>query len=267
LIVLGLYFVALLGGMLALRLTPSAAALFALGATFPAVPFFGPAVLGGLFGPRSAVAIASTAIIGNLLLVPITLVVLEAARRTQQVQVSAKASPVAVDATGRPGEAIGKPEGGSGNTGLGVVIRQGVLNAAKQPYVLAPIVGLVLVLTGIRVPSLVTSMLNLIGQTTSGVSLFVAGLLAAAYSLKLNGATAINVALKSLVQPALMLAFARLVGLSSPLASEAVVAMALPSAVITPMLAARFGTYQAETGSTMLLSTVLMMVVVPCRCS
>ena len=74
----GLYFVALFIGMRVLRLATSAAALFALGASFPSAPFFGPAVLGGLFGTSSAAAIASTAIIGNLVLVPVTVVVLEA---------------------------------------------------------------------------------------------------------------------------------------------------------------------------------------------
>ena len=106
-------------------------------------------------------------------------------------------------------------------------------------------------------------MLTLIGQTISGVSLFVSELLLAAYSLKLNGAVAVNAALKSVVQPALMLALIGFVGIPNPLACDAVVAVALPSAVIAPVLAARYGTYQAEAGSTMILTVVLMVVVVP----
>jgi len=80
---LGIYLLAFAVAVLVLRLSPSAAALFALGAAFPCTPFFGPAVLGGLFGQSSALAIASTAIIANLLLLPITVVVLEAAQRVR----------------------------------------------------------------------------------------------------------------------------------------------------------------------------------------
>ena len=49
-----LYVLALVIGTRVLRLPISAAALFALGASFPSAPFFGPAVLGGLFGTSSA---------------------------------------------------------------------------------------------------------------------------------------------------------------------------------------------------------------------
>lgn len=70
------------------------------------------------------------------------------------------------------------------------MIRDGIIRALKQPYVWAPVIALVLLLFGIRVPALISAMLNLIGQTTSGVSLFVSGLLLAAYSLRLNGLVA-----------------------------------------------------------------------------
>jgi len=119
------------------------------------------------------------------------------------------------------------------------------------------------VLIGIQVPSLINSMLNLIGETTSGVSLFVSGLLLAAYSLKLNEVVAINAAFKSIVQPALMLGLVGFVSIGNPLAGEAVVAAALPSAVIVPMLAGQYGIYQAKAGSMIVLTVVLMMVVVP----
>jgi len=256
----GLYFVALVLGLWVLRLSKSAAALFALGASFPAAPFFGPAVLGGLFGAKSAAAIASTAIIGNLVLVPVTVVMLEAASRARD------RNPKALQVAARGGSSTNTDDlqdSGSGHVATGTVIRNSLVQAAKQPYVLAPVVALMLVLIGIRVPALINSMLNLIGQTTSGVSLFVGGLLLAAYSLKVNSAVALDVILKSVVQPAMLFGLIGLLGVPNALAREGVVAAALPSAVIAPMLAARYGTYQAEAGSTMLLTTVLMMVVVP----
>jgi len=80
----GVYVLALAIGA-ALRLSMGATSLFALGAAFPAAPFFGPAILGALFGPKSAVAIASTAIWANLLLVPLSVVLLETGQRAARL--------------------------------------------------------------------------------------------------------------------------------------------------------------------------------------
>jgi malonate transporter and related proteins len=258
---LGIYLVALVIGKRLLRLPTTAAALFALGAAFPAAPFFGPAVLGGLFGASSAIAIAATAIIANLVLVPVTVVVLEASSRSQCPNVKALAVAVGTGPISAHSNTVPDPD--SGQVDTKAVIRNSLVHAAKQPYVWAPVIALVLVLLGIHVPSLLVSMLKLIGQATSGVSLFVGGLLLAAYSLKLNRTVTLNVVLKSVIQPALLVGLMVLFGSSKVLAREGMVAAALPSAVLAPMLAARYKTYEAEAGSTMLLTTVLMMIVVP----
>jgi hypothetical protein len=245
---LGLYLAALLIGMKLLRLGAGASSLFALGASFPSAPFFGPAVLGGYFGPKSALAIASIAIVANLILLPITVVLLEVAQEENAESESSMS---------------GANAAGDGKSGMSTAIRNGVLHAVKRPYVLAPVAAVVLVLLGLHVPPLATSMLELIGRTTSGISIFVAGLLLAAFRPKLNGVVGVNVILKSLVQPAMMIALVGLLSLSKPMAAEAVASVALPAAVITPMLAARYGTFQSEAGSNMLITSILMMFAVP----
>ena len=261
---IGIYLIALIVGRVVLRLNPRAAALFALGAGFPGTPFFGPAVLGGLFGQSSALAIASTAIVANLILVPLSVVILEAAAAAQGSirRSAASVAAVAVPVGARSADPVTIPDS-SRQAAMSAVIVRSLSTAVKRPYVWAPVIGLVLVLSGVQVPSLIDAMLNLIGQTTSGLSLFVSGLMLAAYSVKLNTAVAINAALKSLVLPVLMLVLVVLLGVHGPLIREAVVAAALPSAVIAPMLATQYKTYQSEAGSSMVLTIVLMMVVVP----
>ena len=259
----GVYLVALVLGRQLLHLKTSSAALFALGASFPAAPTFGPAVLGGLFGATSAAAIASTAIIANLVLVPLTVVVLGATSRAPHVTPRALSLAVASTGSGSWEQSCALADEGPPPSEIITVIRESLAHAVRKPYVWAPIVGLVLVLGGFHVPSIVISTLKPIGETTSGVSLFVAGLLLAAYSLVLNRAVVLNVIIKSVIQPALLFAFVELFGIPSPLAREGVVTAALPSAVIASMLAAQYETYQAEAGSTLLLTTVLMMFVVP----
>ncbi len=82
---------------------------------------------------------------------PITVVVLEAASRAGYPNASA---PTDHD---------------SAKMAMGTVIRNSLLHAARQPYVWAPVLALLLVLIRIHIPSLITSMLNLIGDTTSSV--------------------------------------------------------------------------------------------------
>ena len=262
---IGIYLLALIVGRVALRLNSRAAALFALGAGFPGAPFFGPAVLGGLFGQSSALAIASTAIVANLILVPLSVVILEAAAPAQGTirRSAARMTAVAVPAGARSAESVATSDYRSGRAAMSAVIVRSLSTAAKRPYVWAPVISLVLVLSGIQVPALIEAMLNLIGQTTSGLSLFVSGLMLAAYSVKLNAVVAVNAALKSLVLPLLMLVLVVLLRLPGQLVREAVVATALPSAVIAPMLATQYRTYQAEASSSMVLTIVLMMVMVP----
>jgi malonate transporter and related proteins len=258
----GIYLTALIVGWVVLRLNPRAAALFALGAGFPGTPFFGPAVLGGLFGQSSALAIASTAIVANLILVPLSVVILEAAGPAQE-SIRRSAAATAVPLGARSADPVTIPAYSSRQAAMSAVIVRSLSTAVKRPYVWAPVIGLVLVLIGIQVPALIDAMLNLIGQTTSGLSLFVSGLMLAAYSVKLNPVVAVNAALKSLVLPVLMLVLVALLEVHGPLVREAVVAAALPSAVIAPMLATQYKTFQAEAGSSMVLTILLMMVVVP----
>jgi malonate transporter and related proteins len=256
----GMYLIAFLVARV-LRLSSGASALFALGAAFPGAPFFGPAVLGGLFGLSSTLPIALVGIVGNLLLAPASTVVLEVARRSHGSALTLAPMPIAGGSDAAP---IASGAARSvGQDAPRTVILRGVVHAVQQPYVWAPAIGLVLVVVGVHVPSLVDSMLNLIGQTTSGVALFASGLTLAAYAVKLNSVVGINAALKSMAQPALMLVLLRLAGTGDPLAREGAVATALPAAVIAVMLAARYKTYQSEAGSNMVLTVILMMAVVP----
>jgi malonate transporter and related proteins len=121
------YALSLAIGRFLLHLNSSSAALFALAAAFPAAPFFGPSILGGLFGKTSS-AIAITAVAYTHLVVP-TVVILESAR-------------IRAHGASTSGTSSTKPEGRK-------VIIQSLINAGKAPYVWAPAVALVIVLLGI----------------------------------------------------------------------------------------------------------------------
>jgi malonate transporter and related proteins len=264
---LGIYVLGLVVSRIIFRLTVGNSALFALGAAFPSAAFFGPAILGVMFGERSAVAISSIVIIAVLLLVPISLVVLEADRKVQQASATGR-TVQQVCTSGRTVQQVCtsvmntthvKPA----TRDVIILIIHSVSEAIKAPYVWAPAVGLVFVLLGVHISPLITSMLNLIGQTTSGLALFEAGLILAAHSVRLNRVVAVNAVLKSVAQPSLMLVLVLLFGLRNPMASEWTVTVAMPTAVMVPIIASRYKTYQCEAGSAMVLTSVLLIVVMP----
>lgn len=109
----GLYVIALIVGMRVLRLTMSAAGIFALGS----LPYFGAipwAVRSGrTFWQEFGGCDSLITIIANLALMPITVVVLEAASRTQYPKASAP------------------PDGGPAKMAMGTVIRSCLLQAAR----------------------------------------------------------------------------------------------------------------------------------------
>src|SRR6201982_1627077 len=72
----GVYIVVFLLGKLLFRHTVAGAALQAITVSFTAGPFFGPAVLGPIYGASSAVAISMIALILNIIIVPMTLIIL-----------------------------------------------------------------------------------------------------------------------------------------------------------------------------------------------
>jgi malonate transporter len=271
------FFLAILAGMAAVyvlalvvskfvfHLDNSSVALFSLSAAFPSAPFFGPAILGGLFGAASSVTISAVAIFGNLILVPASTVLLEISRATNSgiKAPTPRQSPTAsenTDAAHPPTPVISPSTTGTGNANL--VVRS-LIQTIKTPYVWAPLFGLVLVLIGVPVPSLVKSSLSEIGTTAAGLALFVAGLVLAAHSVKVGLIVSINTVLKSLIMPAVLLGLVFASGIHGELASEAVVAAALPSATIGTILASRYKTYQSEAGSTLLMTSFLILAVVP----
>src|SRR5947207_15357628 len=115
----------------------------------------------------------------------------------------------------------------------------------------APLIGLALVLAGARVPQLLDNMLMLIGSSTSGASIFLAGLIIASYQIKLSGEVIGNALVKMIAQPLLMALLVTLFGITNPLAREAIVVCAIPTAVFAPLLAPRYRLYEVESSSTL----------------
>ena len=232
----GLFLAVVLVSTLLLRHSLGEATLQANLASFPSVGFFGPPIFQGLFGPSSLVSIAFASTLSAVTMIPLTLVLLEIHhQRTTR---------------------------GEGQRVSSLIV-QSLANTLKKPMVWAPLIGVALVLAGARLPPLIDNMLMLIGSSTSGASIFLAGLIIAAYEIRLNGEVIGNALVKMVAQPLLMVLLVAALKVGSPLAGEGIVICAIPTAVFAPLLAPRYRIYEVESSSTLMATALLMIVTLP----
>jgi malonate transporter len=231
--IVGTYAVGFAVARLVFRHNLTAATLQAVLVAYAAGPFIGPAILTGIYGPSSAVAVTLIAIVLNAFILPATLVLLNISR------------------SGPAGKAVGS------------VFVTALTNALKAPLVWAPLFAIALVLVGVPVSPIVTSTLGLIGAASSGAALFVAGAVVAAFKVRLSPEIFANIALKMLAQPALYFAFAMIFRVVLPNANEGFLLTLLPSGPMALNLAVRYKTYVIEAGSTLALTTLALVVTLP----
>jgi hypothetical protein len=139
----------------------------------------------------------------------------------------------------------------------GALVGHVLIETLKKSIVWAPIVALALAFIGLDPPSPFDASLDLIGQTTSAVALFASGLILARYRLTLGVEPVALALIKDVAQPAAMVATAFALGIGGTDRSEAVILTAMPASVVGPMLAVRYGAYEPESASALIIGTVL----------
>jgi malonate transporter len=235
--VVGLYVVVFLVSTRVLRREVGVSALSALAAASPNVAFFGPVVLGNLYGMASGIPIAIGSIVNVLSVMPATVILLEWNARQE-----------------------GSPAAGTGTTGSTatpagrVSVLPTILAAARQSIVWVPALGVALVLLGLTVPEEFAASLELLGQSATGVALFAAGIAIAAFRITIDRDVLALVATKNVVQPALVLGALTLLGRGNPLMADAVISTALPSLVAVALLGVQYQVVPAKAASVLLLS-------------
>jgi malonate transporter len=226
------YLIVLLGCRLVLRYDLRSSTVRASLLAFPDMVFMGVPILGQLFGPSSLYPILIANLVPTLIIVPLTTVLLE----------------------------IGAEE--NKRTGAHVFAKT-VVKAVREPRVWVPFVGIVLVILDVRIPQFAITSMNLIGSATTGISLFVAGLIIAEEKVRLTKAVAVDVLAKNLAHPVAMLAVVLALGITGIVAREAILLAALPSAVITTMFAEEHHVLESESSTTILSTRVLAFATIP----
>ena len=232
----------------------SASVLQALGFGFPAIPFVGIAILTPLIGSAAVIVVAVGGCIINLLLVPISFVLLSLGSQKE------KSAPPAKGGTG-PCQLHDKHNGSDealpakadpSKPGIGAV----VLSSLKEPVVWAPVGGLLLVLCGVPVPKLVMGAVQFLGSTSGAVSLFASGIILQAQKPTVSWAVAISTLARNLLIPGAALLILSALGVDHELRKTAVLALALPAAAMQITLALRYQTNERENASFLLYSNV-----------
>jgi malonate transporter len=205
--------------------------LQALAVGAPAVPFVGVSVLGYLFGGSAAAAvpIAVASIAMTLLLLPLTLVFLET-----------KAT-----------------SGGAGFDRKRSALLDDIARALGEPMVWAPILGLVLVIAGVRFPPPITGAFLLLGQATGGVALFAAGIVLYSRRLSMSKPIVVSTLARNIAVPAAAWGIVVSLGLSHQVIREAVLTLSVPVPSACIILAVQYHTAEQEMASTLFFSTVL----------
>lgn len=245
--VIGLYCVVFVACRVLFRFPRNESVLFALAASAPDAPFFGPAVIGYLYGPGGSIPVAVGSILINLTVVPLTVILL-----------TVYAGPGAVQPDGRSAAAPGAVPDAPRSADMAAK----VVVALKEPLVWLPLLGFLIVLGGIPVPALLTESLSLLGRAASGVALFAAGVILAGYRVTVTGPVLFVVLVKNVLQPAVVWVGLLTLGYTSPLLGEAVVTAALPVVTIVAMLGVRYQVAKTEAASALFISMTATLVTV-----
>jgi malonate transporter len=220
---LGMYLVLYLVNRYLRRMSLSHSCQTAFVSSFPDMAFMGIPIFLVLFGEDSLISIVIGNVITSLIMIPLTVSILEI----------------------------------EGASEVKTNITSLVLKVFKKPLVLAPIIGAIFSGFSLPLPALARESLQLIGGTTSGVSLFALGLIMSQDKVSVSKSVLFNVFNKLVVHPLIMWGLVVAFGITGVLAKEAILLCALPPAIMTTMFAVKYNVLTLESTSSTVLGTVL----------
>ena len=234
---LGLFIIAwiALRQVASLRGTPSI--IYSLMLATSATPVFGLAVLGPILGASSTGAVALVALAINLT-VPLAIVLLEM-------------------------DAAAKNRAAGTTTSTANPVTTGLKAGLKSPLLWGPLLGIAVVVAKVHVSSVVTSSLELIGSSSSGVAVFGVGLVLAAHPVRLSAGVFAGSLARVAMQAAMLFSLLHFLAVRSPFSREALICCSFPLATVVVLFAARYKSAQSEAASMFLISTLVLAITVP----
>lgn len=207
----------------------SEAAVCALISGSPTIGFLGFAVLEPIYGATATtgLVVAIVSIVVNAINIPIGLALLN---------------------------------NGKGTTSQEVKKTNPVIDALKEPVCWAPILAVIIVLLGIRFPTILDPNFELIAKANSGVAVFAAGLTLSGMKFQLDKEVVYNTIQKLIFMPAVLLIVGMLLHMEADKLQMMVLAGALPPAFSGIIIGNQYQLYE-RTGTSSLAFSILLFVV------
>jgi predicted permease len=219
--------------------TMQASALQAMAFGFPAIAFTGIPILTPLIGDRATIVVDVAGLTGNIIILPVTLVLLSYAEEKERSD------------SGR------SCQGGQKEASVLALAGKSLRHAFTQPVVLAPLFAIAFVFANIHLPGPVTSSFKLLGSTVGGISLFASGIILQSQSPRFSLSASISTLARLLVIPVLAYLALTAIGQSGDLRKLTVLALGLAAAPMQVILSTRYGCDKEENASVLLYSNVL----------
>lgn len=207
------------------------AALQALTIASPSTQVIGTALLGKVLGTYSAVPIALSCMTLNLILVPITLLLLS-----------------------------GKQVDGTATQTQKISLVQQLAITLKEPIVWAPITAFILMIIDIDIPNDLRTSLSLLSNTTAGVGLFTCGIILYCHRITFNLAIGASVLARNLIVPLITVLCVRVFSVGLEETRAAIITIAMPTATISMVLAVQYKIAEQEMGSVLFFSMLFSLV-------
>lgn len=133
-----------------------------------------------------------------------------------------------------------------------------IINAIKQPVAAAPLLAVILVLLGIKVPASFAPSFDLIAKANSGVAVLAAGLSLSTVKFSIDKESLWNTFYRLILTPAIIVLAAYLCGMESDPTKISMLCMAtaLPPAFSGIIISSRYNIYVKEGASSVAISTV-----------
>ncbi len=210
--------------------TAANSAVLALTLGFPNHAGVGIPLLLAVYGPAASVSVAVGLAVGAITITPITLTILES-----RTSAGRTLSPAAR-------------------------IRISLWRALQKPVFWAPVLGVLAAVVKFHMPIYLDKSLTILGDATEGTALFVTGLITSAQRFNLNWGVGWAVLGKNVIQPALCLAMALLLGMPLEETRFVVLLSAIPSGFFGILFGKGFDATPEVASSSLVATTVLSVV-------
>ena len=207
--------------------TTANSSILALTLGFPNTAAIGLPLLRTVYGAEASVTVAIAIAVGSITITPITLAILESGTNAGSTLSHAAR------------------------------IRVSLWRALQRPVFWAPVLGVVAAIVQFHMPIYLNTSLTILGGATEGNALFVTGLIASAQRVNLNRGVGWAVLGKNVIQPALCLAVAFLLGMPLEQTRYVVLLSALPGGFFGILFGKGFDATPEVASSSLIASTVL----------